>query len=172
MGCAGSTGLVLKQRERVHHVGVAEQVDRLPAGADGVGPPREEGVVETAVDGFGVVAAAEEVGEHRIGRGDGPEVLGPVELPLGVFVVAVEADGDGAAAEVLGQGVLVVPAVGAGFVSPADGVGAAELFELEPSVFGDESPAWRPTTTRSALWLSLTPSSAGAAGSSTRATLT
>ena len=57
-----------------------------------------------------------------LGR-DRPEVLGPVQLPLGVLVVAVEADGDLAAAEVLGEGVVVVPAVGAGLVGAADGVG-------------------------------------------------
>jgi len=57
---------VLGEGERVHHEGEPEQVDPLAAVPDRVGPPQEEGVVEPAVDGFGVVALAEQPVEVRI----------------------------------------------------------------------------------------------------------
>jgi len=116
-GCPGCPDLVLEQRERVHHQGVPEQIDSLAAGADRVGPAEEERVIESPVDGLGVVAPTEKIGEDRVGGCDRPEVLGPVQLPLGVLVVAVQTNGDGAAAKVLGQGVLVVPTKRAGLVA-------------------------------------------------------
>ena len=88
---------VLHERERVHHEGEAEQVDPLAAVPDGVGPAEEQGVVEATVDGLGVVALAEQPVEVRILGRDRPDVLGPVEPPAFVVVVAVEPDGDGAA---------------------------------------------------------------------------
>jgi hypothetical protein len=51
---------------------------------------------------FGVVASLVEPWEVGVTRWDGSDVLGAVELPDGVFVVAVEAHGNGAAAEVWG----------------------------------------------------------------------
>ena len=132
---------MLEDGQGVDHEGVAEEVDELAAVADGVGPAEEEGVVEVAVDGLGVVASPEQVGEVGVAGRDGPEVLGPVELAFGVLVVAVEADGDLAAAEVVGEGVFVVPAVGAGLVGAADGVDAAELVEVVLAVVGEPSDA-------------------------------
>ena len=52
---------------------------------------------------FGVVAAGVEPGEVGVAGWDGPDVLGAVELPGGVVVVAVEPDGDGLVA-VVGRG--------------------------------------------------------------------
>ena len=86
--------------------------------ADGVGPPKEERVVESQIDGLSVVASTEQIGEDRIRRCDGPEVLGPVQLPFGVLGVAIrtdadadeamEADGGSARTEVVGEGVVAV----------------------------------------------------------------
>ena len=53
--------------------------------AEAVGAAEPEGVVEGAVDGFGVVAASEEPCEVGVAGRDGPEVLGAVE-PAGLVV--------------------------------------------------------------------------------------
>ena len=99
----GSVSLVAVERERVDGEGEAEEVEVLAGVADAVGASEPHGVVEVTVDGFGVVAAGEEPFEVGVAGRDGPEVLGPVELPGGVFVVAVEADGDGLVAVAAGS---------------------------------------------------------------------
>lgn len=101
VGRPDSPGVVLEQCQRIDHEGVAEEVDPLAAVADGVGSAEEAGVVEVAVDALGVVALPEQAGEVGVAGRNGREVLGPVEAPIGVGVVAVEADGDGAAPEAL-----------------------------------------------------------------------
>lgn len=78
--------------------------------ADGVGSAEEERVVEGAVDALGVVASPVEALEVWVAGWDGSDVLGAVELALGVGVGSVESHGDGAAAEVVGELVVVVPA--------------------------------------------------------------
>ena len=78
-----------------------------------------------AVDGLGVIAAPVEPLEVRICGRDWSDVLGAVQPACGVFFVLVEAHNDGAAAECLGQGVGVVPAVGAAAVVAAVGAGAS-----------------------------------------------
>ena len=114
---------------------VGEQVEPLPRLADGVGSAKPEGVVECPVDGLGVVASGVQRPERRVGGRDGSDVLGPVELPHAVFVVAVEADDDDAAAEVVGQPVVVVPAKRADLVGLAAGADAGEFGEeLLPGV--------------------------------------
>jgi hypothetical protein len=115
---------VLLEGQRVHDKGVGEHVEVLSAVADGVGSSEPEGVVEGPVDGFGVVASPVEPGEVRVGDGDGSDVLGAVEPALFVGGVVVEADGDGPCAEVVGEPVVVVPAVGADLVGGAGGAGS------------------------------------------------
>jgi hypothetical protein len=73
---------------------VGEEVESLAVGADGVCSAEPEGVVEGAVDGLGVVAPGVQGPEGGVGRRDRSDVLGPVELPNAVFVVAVESDDD------------------------------------------------------------------------------
>ena len=97
--------------ECVDHEGVADHVDELAASAEAVGSSEPEGVFEGPVDRLGVVASAEQFGEAGVVGCDGSDVLGAVELAGGVVVVGVEADGDGAGAEVVGEPVVVVPAV-------------------------------------------------------------
>ena len=72
---------VLVQGDAVHCQGEADQVEVLAGVADGVGPSEPEGVVEVAVDRFGVVAAGIQPGKVRISRGDLADVLGAVEAP-------------------------------------------------------------------------------------------
>ena len=104
---------VSDEGEAVDAEGVGDEVEVLALVADAVGSAEPEGVVEVAVDGFGVVASFVERGEVRIGCGDGSDVLGAVEPASGVFVGAVEPDGDGAFAEAWREAVVVVPAVAA-----------------------------------------------------------
>jgi hypothetical protein len=117
------------KRQRVHGKRISEQVEPLTVGADGVGSAEPERVIERPVDGLGIVASGIERPECRIGGRDGSDVLGSVELPHAVFVVAMEADDDDAAAEVVGQAVVVVPAVGAGLVCLAAGADPVEFGE-------------------------------------------
>jgi hypothetical protein len=59
--------------EAVDAQGVGEQVEGLAVSADAVGPAEPEGVVEVAVDAFGVVATAVEAVEvrgRRVGSGE------------------------------------------------------------------------------------------------------
>jgi len=51
---------VFGEGQGVDHEREAEEVDPLAAVADGVRPAQEEGVVEGAVDGFGIVALPEQ----------------------------------------------------------------------------------------------------------------
>ena len=95
---------------------------------DGVRSSEVEGVVEGTVDGLGVVALAEQHVEVRVGRWDGPDVLGAVQLAGAVFVVAVEPDGDLAT---LGEAVVVVPAEQAALVRLAVGADPGEGDEVE-----------------------------------------
>jgi hypothetical protein len=122
---------VAVEGDGVDDEGVAEQVEVLAGVAEGVGSPEVEGVVEVAVDALGVVAPGVEPLEVGVGRGDGSEVLGAVELAGGVVVVAVEPHGEGAAAVAVGELVVVVPAVAAVLVGVAVGALAAQLDEGE-----------------------------------------
>ena len=70
------------QRQAVDPEGVGQQVQQLTGVADGVGPAEPEAVVEVTVDALGIVATPVQPLEVRIPRGDRPDVLGPVELPL------------------------------------------------------------------------------------------
>ncbi len=84
--------------EAVDHEGVAEQVEVLALVAEAVGAAEPKAVVESAVDGFGVVASLVEVLEVGVVGGDGPNVLSPIELPSSIVVVAVQADAHGSGA--------------------------------------------------------------------------
>ena len=100
-------------------------------------------------------AAREEAFEVGVAGRDGPEVLGPVQLPGRVLGVAVEPDGE-VSAEVGGELVVVVPAVLAGLVGPPVGPDPAERLEDHGSVVGESADAERPTlriTHREAHWL-------------------
>lgn len=79
--------------------------------ADGVGPAQEQGVIEGSVDRLGIVAAPVEPLEVWVARRDRSDVLGAVELPAGVVIVAVEPDADLMLAEVGSEFVVVVPAL-------------------------------------------------------------
>ena len=93
-GELGAASLVAVECEAVDHECVAEEVEVLAGVADAVGASEPEGVFEVAVDRLGVVAAWVQPGEVRVGRGDGADVLGAVELPGRVLGVGVEPDGD------------------------------------------------------------------------------
>ena len=62
---------VVVQCERVDGECEAEQVEVLAGVADAVGAAEPHGVVEVAVDGFGVVAAGEEAVEVGVSGGMG-----------------------------------------------------------------------------------------------------
>ena len=110
-GCErGASASVAVQGEAVDHDGVAEEVERLAV----VGAAEPEGVVEVAVDGFGVVAARVEAREVGVGWCDGPEVFGAVQFPRGVLFGVVESDGDDPVAVVVGELVVVVPTIFSG----------------------------------------------------------
>ena len=94
--------------QAVDHEGVAEEVEVLAARGRCCGSAEPEGVFDVPVDGFGVVAATERPAKSGSVGWDGPDVLGPVELPRGVVGVAVEPDGDGGSGTV-GELVVVVP---------------------------------------------------------------
>ena len=131
------------QRERVHGEGEAEEVEVLAGVSDAVGASEPHGVVEVAVDGFGVVAAGEEPFEVGVAGRDGPEVLGPVELPSAVVVVAVETDRDHLVLVACGELVVVVPAVAAALVPVAvrpDAGEAGVLDKLASDLFLEALP--------------------------------
>src|SRR5690349_15646264 len=65
--------------QRVDGQRVGQQVEVLAFVADRVGSSEPERVVDGAVDALRVVASAVHPLEVRIARGDGPDVLGPVE---------------------------------------------------------------------------------------------
>ena len=140
-GELGAASLVAVEGEAVDHEGVAEEVEVLAGVADAVGASEPEGVVEVAVDGFGVVAAGVEPGEVGVGCGDGADVFGAVELPGGVVGVAVESDGDGLVVVAVGELVVVVPAVLAVLVAVAVGADAGEFGEGEVAGFGEFTDA-------------------------------
>ena len=87
---------------------VRDHVQQLSSVPDAVGPSQPEGVVEVAVDAFGVVASPLEDFEVGVAGWDLADVLGPVELALRVLRVRVESDGDDPAAEAVGEAVGVV----------------------------------------------------------------
>ncbi len=122
---------MLVQGDAVHCQGEADQVEVLAGVADGVGPSEPEGVVEVAVDRFGVVAAGIQPGKVRISRGDLADVLGAVEAPSFVFGVGVEPDGDGSVAGGVGESVVVVPPVSVVFAGVAVGSDAGQGDEIE-----------------------------------------
>ena len=110
VGWLGAALSVPGEGEAVHAEGVGDEVEVLALVADAVGSAEPEGVVEVPVDGFGVVASFVERGEVQVGHGDGSDVLGAVEPASGVFVGAVEPDGDGAGAEAWREAVTAHPA--------------------------------------------------------------
>ena len=85
--------------EGVDHERVGDHVEVLAVVAHGVGSAQPQGVVEGPVDGLGVAPTPVEPLEVRIGCSDGSDVLGAVEPSALVVGVAVQADGDGAAAQ-------------------------------------------------------------------------
>ena len=56
------------QGKPVDHEGVAQEVEELALVVEGVRAAEPEGVVEVAVDAFGVVASCVELREVRVGR--------------------------------------------------------------------------------------------------------
>jgi len=77
------------KRQCVDGERVGQQVEPLARLADRVGSAEPERVVEGAVDALSVVASPVQRSEVGIARWDGPDVLGPLELPDLVFVVAM-----------------------------------------------------------------------------------
>jgi hypothetical protein len=101
------------QRDAVDHERVAEQFDVLARVAEAMRPAEPEAVVEAAVDALCIVPSRVEPLEVRIVWRDRPEVLSAIQLAVGICGRAVEPHGDRAAAVVLGEAVVVVPAEGA-----------------------------------------------------------
>lgn len=78
------------QREAVDHEGVGQQVEVLALVTDRVGTAKPQRIVERPVDGLGIISTPVERLEVRISLSDRPQVLGPVQLPAGIVVVAVK----------------------------------------------------------------------------------
>ena len=78
--------------DRVDAQPVCQQVQCLTEVADAVRAAKPESVVEVAVDALGVVASTVKAFEVRVAGRDRSHVLGAVELPCAVFVVAVRGD--------------------------------------------------------------------------------
>jgi len=114
------------QRKAVHGDGVADEVEGLAGAADGVGSSEPLAVVELPVNGFCVGASCVEAPVLGVGRRDGAEVLGSVELPAAVLVGGVEPDAKRAATGVVGDRVEAVPAPGAIGVAAGLDLGAVE----------------------------------------------
>ena len=111
VGWVAGPAAVAVEREAVHDQGVGEEVEVLASWPTEWARRSQRVSSRARLMRLGVVAAAVEPLEVGVARRDRPDVLGAVELPLRVFVVAVEPDGDRAAAEVVGELVVVVPAV-------------------------------------------------------------
>ena len=80
--------------DAVHAESEPEQVDVLASVTDRVSAAEPHGVVEVAVDRFGVVAAGIQPSEVEIIGRNRADVLGAVQAALVVFGVAMEADGN------------------------------------------------------------------------------
>lgn len=115
------------QRERVHGEGEAEEIQQLVGVADAVRAPEPHGVVEVTVDGLRVVTTREEPFEGGIARRDRSEVLGPVQLPCRVFVVAVQPNRDRLVSVLGRERVIVVPAISAVLAGVAVGAGCGRV---------------------------------------------
>ncbi len=74
VGRVGGAVAVEVDGEGVDAGGVGDEVEVLAGVADGVGSAEPEGVVERAVDAFGVIAAGEEPGEVGVTGWDGSDV--------------------------------------------------------------------------------------------------
>ncbi len=109
--------------------------------ANAVGAAEPHGVVEVPVDGLGVVAAGKQPFEVGITGRDGPEVLGPVQLPRRVLVIAVQPDRDGLLLVLGGQLVVVVPAEAASLVPVAVRAEAGEWHEARLAGVGELADA-------------------------------
>src|SRR5690349_5605601 len=109
--------------------------------ADAVCASEPECVLEGAVDAFGVVASGIEPVEVGVSGRDGAYVFRPVEFAPLVFVVAVQAYGDRAAAVVLGEFVVVVPTVAAALVAVAVRAHASQWREGEVAGVGEGADA-------------------------------
>jgi len=127
------------QRDRVDAQPVCQQVQCLTAVADAVGSAEPEGVVEVAVDAFGIVASPVEAFEIGVAVRDGAHVFGAVELACAVFVVAVQAHGH--CPKAVGDAVVVVPAVAAGLRLCAMGADPIKRNECEFSGVGEFADA-------------------------------
>ena len=91
------------ERECVDAERVGDHVQGLAEVADAVCATQPQGVVEVAVDVLRVVTPPVEPLEVAVAGWDRSHVLRPVELPFPVFVVAVEANGDGRRARPAGD---------------------------------------------------------------------
>ena len=91
-----------------------DHVQGLVEVTDAVCATQPQSVVEVAVDALGVVTTSVEPLEVTVAGWNRSDVLCPVELSFPVFIVAVEANCDGAGAVVCGETVIVVPTVSAG----------------------------------------------------------
>jgi hypothetical protein len=130
----GVASPVAVEGEGVDHEGVAEEVEVLAGVAEAVGASDPEGVVDAAVDGFGVEAAGVEAGEVGVGGRDGPDIFGAVELAGFVASVGVHADGQDSASEVVGEAVVAVPAVTGVLVAVAMGADPVQR-RIKPQEF-------------------------------------
>src|SRR5947208_5846283 len=142
---AGVSSPVTVECEAVDHEGVAEQVEQLAFVPDAVGAAQPEGVIQVAVDALGVIATGVEPGEVGVGGRDDADVLGPVQLAGCVLGGSVEPQRDDAGAEVVGEAIVVVPAVAARLVGVAVRPHPRECAEVEVPSFGQltdpEDPA-------------------------------
>jgi len=124
--------------EGVDHECEADEIEVLALVADAVGASEPQTVIEATVDALGIVTATIQPREVRVAGGDGPDVLGPVELAAGVVVGSMQPDGDGPAAEVVGELIVVVPPVLPIGVTVAVRVDAFEWSEVQVAGIGED----------------------------------
>jgi hypothetical protein len=118
------------QGEAVDAEREGEQVQVLAGVTDRVRTPQPQGVIEGPVDRLGIVATPVQPIEVRICCWDRSDVLGPVELASNVVFGRVQPHRDDAAAEIVGELVVVVPTEPAVLVLIAMGTHPSQLDEV------------------------------------------
>ena len=102
---------VAVQCEAVHAEREGQQVEVLTLVSDRVGAAQPKCVIECPVDRFGIAATPTQPIEVGVAGWKRADVLGAVEASLFGVVVGVQSDRDRAGAEVVGDPVVVVPAI-------------------------------------------------------------
>ncbi len=93
--------LMLIQREGVHHQRIADQIHQLTSMTDAVSAGEPHRIINTAVDGFGIVPTRVERLEVGIRLGNRTDVLGSVELPGNIVGIPVESNRESSATEIV-----------------------------------------------------------------------